>query len=55
MARDNGVDTRVLEAGDVGWAGVTPTRHAMSKADANDGKRGPWLKLLDRLHLGFAC
>ena len=37
------------------WAGVTLTRHAMSKADAHDGKRGLWLKLLDRLHLGFAC
>ncbi len=37
------------------WAGVTLTRHAMSKADANGGKRGPWLRLLDRLHLGFAC
>ena len=37
------------------WAGITLTRHAMSKADANGGKRGLWLKLLDRLHLGFAC
>ncbi len=37
------------------WAGVTMTRHAMSRADANGGKRGAWLRLLDRLHLGFAC
>ena len=37
------------------WAGVTLTRHAMSKADANGGRRGLWLRLLDRLHLGFAC
>jgi glycine/D-amino acid oxidase-like deaminating enzyme len=37
------------------WAGVTMTRHAMSRADDNGGRRGPWLKLLDRLHLGFAC
>jgi len=25
------------------------------KADANNGKRGLWLKLLDRLNLGFTC
>jgi glycine/D-amino acid oxidase-like deaminating enzyme len=37
------------------WLGVTMTRHAMSKADANNGKQGPWLKLMDRLNLGFAC
>lgn len=37
------------------WLGVTMTRHAMSKADANNGMQGPWLKLMDRLNLGFAC
>ena len=37
------------------WAGVTLTRHAMANADAHGGKRGLWLKLLDRLHVGFAC
>ena len=37
------------------WAGVTLTRHALTKADSNGGKRGLWLKFLDRLHLGFAC
>lgn len=37
------------------WFGVTMTRHAMMKADTNNGKKGPWLKLLDRLNLGFAC
>lgn len=37
------------------WLGVTLTRHALIKADKNHGKRGLWLKLLDKLHLGFAC
>ncbi len=37
------------------WAGVTLTRSEMARADRNDGRRGLWLKLLDRLKLGFAC
>jgi len=37
------------------WIGVTMTRHAMTKADTNYGKKGPWLKLMDRLNLGFQC
>ena len=37
------------------WIGATLTRHALMKADANGGKRGLWLKLLDSLHMGFAC
>ncbi len=37
------------------WLGVTLTRNEMARADRNDGKRGLWLKLLDRLNLGFAC
>ena len=37
------------------WAGVTLTRNEMARADRNGGKRGLWLKLLDRLNLGFAC
>jgi glycine/D-amino acid oxidase-like deaminating enzyme len=37
------------------WFGVTMSRHGMSKADVNNGKRGLWLKLMDRLNLGFAC
>ncbi|MCF8067105.1 MAG: FAD-binding oxidoreductase [Desulfobacterales bacterium] len=37
------------------WIGVTMSRHAMTKADANNGKRGLWLKILDKLNLGFAC
>jgi len=27
----------------------------MDRADCNNGKRGLWLKILDRLNLGFAC
>lgn len=26
---------------------------SLAKADRNQGRRGPWLSLLDRLHLGF--
>jgi len=37
------------------WLGVALTRSEMARADRNDGKRGLWLKLLDRLNLGFAC
>ena len=37
------------------WLGVTLTRHEMSRADRNHGRRGLWLKLLDRFNLGFAC
>jgi len=37
------------------WFGVTMTRHGMMKADRNDGKSGLWMKLMDRLNLGFAC
>jgi glycine/D-amino acid oxidase-like deaminating enzyme len=33
--------------------GVSLTQRAMAKADANEGRRGPWLWLLDRLGLGF--
>lgn len=37
------------------WLGVTLTRHELSRADRNGGRRGLWLKLLDHLNLGFAC
>lgn len=37
------------------WIGVTLTRRALTKADANGGKRGLWLKLLDFFNMGFAC
>jgi glycine/D-amino acid oxidase-like deaminating enzyme len=35
------------------WAGITLTRRALAKADRREGRRGPWLKLLDRLGMGF--
>ena len=35
------------------WAGIQATRRAIAAADAHDGRRGPWLRLLDRLGLGF--
>ena len=37
------------------WIGVRLTQLALVKADANNGKRGLWLKLLDMLNLGFTC
>jgi glycine/D-amino acid oxidase-like deaminating enzyme len=37
------------------WIGVTLTRNEMDRADRNNGKRGLWLKILDKLNLGFAC
>jgi glycine/D-amino acid oxidase-like deaminating enzyme len=35
------------------WAAVQWTRRALQRADTHDGRRGPWLKLLDALGLGF--
>ena len=32
---------------------VNFTRHELARADRNQGRRGLWLKLLDRLGLGF--
>jgi hypothetical protein len=29
------------------------TRNRLDKADRNEGKRGAWLKVLDKLGLGF--
>ncbi|MCP3977502.1 MAG: FAD-dependent oxidoreductase [bacterium] len=37
----------------VRWAGVQLTRRAIQRADRRDGKRGPWLSLLDRFGVGF--
>jgi len=34
-------------------AGIQMTRRAIARADANAGHRGPWLRLLDALGLGF--
>ncbi|HEX6301239.1 MAG TPA: FAD-binding oxidoreductase [Acidimicrobiia bacterium] len=35
------------------WVGVRATRRAMQRADENMGRRGLWLRLLDRLGIGF--
>ncbi len=35
------------------WTGIALTRRAMARADANQGRRGAWLQLLDRLGMGF--
>ncbi len=37
----------------VRWAGVELTRRAVARADARAGRRGPWLRALDALGLGF--
>ena len=35
------------------WAGVQMTRKAIQRSDRRDGRRGPWLGLLDRFGIGF--
>jgi len=35
------------------WPVVAFTRRELARADANDGRRGPWLRLLDRFGIGF--
>jgi len=35
------------------WAGIQLTRRALDRADRNQGRRGLWLRALDRLGLGF--
>jgi glycine/D-amino acid oxidase-like deaminating enzyme len=35
------------------WMGITLTRRALAKADRREGRRGPWLRALDRLGMGF--
>ena len=35
------------------YAGIWLTRRALARADRREGKRGPWLKLLDAAGLGF--
>lgn len=37
----------------VRWPVVALTRREMVRADANGGRRGPWLRLLDRFGVGF--
>lgn len=35
------------------WLGVSMTRRAIQRADRRQGRRGPWLRILDRLGVGF--
>jgi glycine/D-amino acid oxidase-like deaminating enzyme len=35
------------------WAVIQATRAALARADSRGGRRGPWLRALDRLGLGF--
>jgi len=35
------------------WAGIELTRRAVARADRRDGRRGPWLRTLDRIGMGF--
>ena len=35
------------------WAVIQATRRALARADERGGRRGPWLRLLDRVGLGF--
>lgn len=35
------------------YAGISLTKRAIAKADRNEGRRGAWLRALDRLGLGF--
>jgi glycine/D-amino acid oxidase-like deaminating enzyme len=35
------------------WLGITITRHELERADRNGGRRGLWLRTLDRVGLGF--
>ena len=35
------------------YAGIQLTRRALARADEKQGRRGPWLRTLDRLGLGF--
>ena len=37
------------------WLGVRLTQNALIRADNNGGKRGLWLRFLDKLGLGFTC
>ena len=35
------------------WTVIQATRRALARADRRQGRRGPWLRLLDRLGLGY--
>jgi hypothetical protein len=35
------------------YLGIQLTQRELARADRNEGRRGVWLRLLDRLGLGF--
>jgi hypothetical protein len=35
------------------WAVIQATRAALARADRRQGRRGPWLRLLDRAGVGY--
>jgi len=35
------------------YAAIQATRAALARSDENGGKRGPWLRALDRIGAGF--
>lgn len=35
------------------WLGISITRHEMARSERHGGKRGPWLRIMDALGLGF--
>jgi glycine/D-amino acid oxidase-like deaminating enzyme len=35
------------------WAGIELTKRAAAKADSRGGRRGPWLRTIDRFGMGF--
>jgi glycine/D-amino acid oxidase-like deaminating enzyme len=35
------------------WAGISLTKWSLARADAQGGRRNPWLRTMDRLGLGF--
>ncbi|MDH3763088.1 MAG: FAD-dependent oxidoreductase, partial [Gammaproteobacteria bacterium] len=37
------------------WIGIRLTQRALVRADRNGGRRGLWLKILDKMNLGFTC
>ncbi|MCF4005699.1 FAD-binding oxidoreductase [Corynebacterium uropygiale] len=37
----------------IAWLGITLTTRALIRSDQRGGRRGPWLKLLDALGMGF--
>jgi len=37
----------------VRWPAIKLTQRALIRADENGGRRGPWLRFLDRVGAGF--